>query len=298
MTWNAKRSGQRKQNPGISNRDVSWENPLAANRSIAIAGGVLARVKRKLVAPRLTKSRARLPSILINTMPKSGSIYLSRMVASSLGIEFSLKPLAHGFFATYFMIPDALERFSGGDVLRQEHFDASPINLTLCGRNIDRLVLHVRDPRQAMLSWTHHVNRLLKLHPNGINFTIHQPPDDFLDWPFDDQLDWHIDRHLVSLVAWLRQWLMVDQTKSSLKILWTTYDELVNDERVLFDRILEFHQIPPDRFDFRPPEKTMQVHFRAGQPDEWQSALTAEQKKRCANTIGRDLFDHFGWRSG
>jgi hypothetical protein len=91
---------------------------------------------------------------------------------------------------------------------------------------------------------------------------------------------------------------MVDQTKSSLKILWTTYDELVNDERVLFDRILEFHQIPPDRFDFRPPEKTMQVHFRAGQPDEWQTALTAEQKKRCANTIGRHLFDHFGWRSG
>lgn len=298
MIWNAKRSDQRKQNPGISNRDVSRENPFAANRSIAIAGDVLARVKRKLVAPRLTKSRARLPSILINTMPKSGSIYLSRMVASSLGIEFSLKPLAHGFFPNYFMIPDALERFSGGDVLRQEHFDASPINLTLCGRNIDRMVLHVRDPRQAMLSWTHHVNRLLKLHPNSINFTIHQPPDGFLDWRFDDQLDWHIDRHLVSLVAWLRQWLMTDQTKSSLKILWTTYEELVNDERVLFDRILEFHQIPLDRFDFRPPEKTMEVHFRAGQPDEWQTALTAEQKKRCANIIGHDLFDHFGWRSG
>ena len=298
MIWNAKRSGQDKQTPGTSSRDVSRENQFAVNRSIARAGNVLARVKRTLAAPRVSESRARLPSILINTMPKSGSIYLSRMVASSLGIEFSLKPLAHGFFPTYFMIPDALERFSGGDVVRQEHFDASPINLTLCGRNIDRMVLHVRDPRQAMLSWTHHVNRLLKLHPNGINFTIHQPPDGFLDWPFDDQLDWHIDRHLVSLVAWLRQWLVADQTKPSLKILWTTYEELVNDERVLFDRILEFHEIPVDRFDFRPPEKTMQVHFRAGQPDEWQAALTAEQKRRCANIVGHDLFDRFGWSSG
>jgi hypothetical protein len=149
-----------------------------------------------------------------------------------------------------------------------------------------------------MLSWTHHVNRLLKLHPNGINFTIHQPPDGFLDWPFDDQLDWHIDRHLVSLVAWLRQWLVAGQAKSCLKILWTTYEELVNDERVLFDRILEFHEISLDRVDFCPPEKTMRVHFRAGQPDEWQSALTTEQKKRCANIVGRDLFDRFGWSSG
>jgi hypothetical protein len=151
MIWNAKRSGQSKQNPGTSNRDVSRQNQFAVNRSIARAGNVLARVKRKLVAPRLTKSRARLPSIWINTMPKSGSIYLSRMVTSSLGIEFSLKPLAHGFFPTYFMIPDALERFSGGDVVRQEHFDASPINLTLCGRNIDDAFLDAsrQPPSQA-----------------------------------------------------------------------------------------------------------------------------------------------------
>jgi hypothetical protein len=102
----------------------------------------------------------------------------------------------------------------------------------------------------------------------------------------------------VSLVAWLRQWLVAHQTNSSLKILWTTYEELVNDEKVLFDRILEFHEIPLNRSDFRPPEKTMQVHFRAGQPDEWQAAFTAEQKQRCANIIGHDLFDHFGWSHG
>ena len=248
--------------------------------------------------PTVPEPHRTLPPILINTMPKSGSIYVTRTVASSLGIEYSLKSLAYGFFPNYFMIPNALEPFRRGDIVRQEHFDASPINLTLCGRYIDRMVLHVRDPRQAMLSWTHHVNRLLKLHPNSINFTIHHPPPDFIDWRFDKQLDWHIDRHLVSLVTWLRQWLAVAQTQSSLKILWTTYEELVNNERALFDRILEFHGIPMDRFDFRPPEKTMEVHYRSGQPDEWKAALTAEQKTRCADIIGRDLLDHFNWSTG
>ena len=39
------------------------------------------------------------PPILINTMPKSGSIYLTRTVATSLEIEYSLDSLAEGEFA-------------------------------------------------------------------------------------------------------------------------------------------------------------------------------------------------------
>src|SRR5271170_1728898 len=172
----------------------------------------------------------KLPPILINTMPKSGSIYLTRTIANSLEIEYSLRSLASGVFPTYAMIPTALERFRCGNVVRQEHFDASPTNLAICERYVDRMVLHVRDPRQATLSWTHHFNRLLALSPNGEHGTTHQPPDDFCRWPFHNQIDWHIDHHLVSLVTWLRQWMSVERT-SLLKILWTNYEELVDDER-------------------------------------------------------------------
>ena len=262
----------------------------------------LTRIKRRLDGSPPTETlqkeqRVPLTPILINTMPKSGSIYLTNTIASSLGIEYSTNSLAYGFFPTYFMIPDALEQFRRGDIVRQEHFDASPINLTLCGRYVDRMVLHVRDPRQAMLSWTHHANRLFRKHPNGTNYTIHQPPDGFFDWPFESQVDWHIDRHLVSLVIWLRQWLTASQSKSSPRILWTTYEELVSSERALFDRILKFNEIPLDRFDFRPPEKSMEVHYRSGQLEEWKSALSSEQKIRCADIIGQDLLVHFNWNA-
>jgi hypothetical protein len=192
-------------------------------------------------------------------------------------------------------MPAAFERFRQGNIVRQEHFDASPINLHICGRYVDRLVLHVRDPRQATLSWTHHVNRLLNLHPDAINSTIHQPPDDFLRWGLDRQLDWHIERHLGSLVAWLRQWLSQDTRQARLNILWTTYDELVADEHALVMRILRFYEIPTARLELRPPEKTMAHHFRSGNPEEWKAVLTAGQKERCLAIVGRDLLDHFGW---
>ena len=236
----------------------------------------------------------KVPSILINTMPKSGSIYLTRTIATSLGIEYSLTSLVDGLFPTYHMNPAALERFICGAVVRQEHFDASPHNLAMCAHYVDRLVLHVRDPRQATLSWTHHFNRLRDLDPSSTVGTIRQPPEDYCCWPFKRQLDWHIDGHLVSLVEWLRQWISAEG-KSSLKILRTQYEELVNAERALFDRILAFHGIQVDGIEMRTPEKTIEYHYRCGRPDEWRDIFTEQQKARSLAIIGRDMLDHFGW---
>ena len=201
-----------------------------------IGSGVAAwlAASREVAASRITTRKV--PSILINTMPKSGSIYLTRTIATSLGIEYSLTSLVDGLFPTYHMNPAALERFICGAVVRQEHFDASPHNLAMCAHYVDRLVLHVRDPRQATLSWTHHFNRLRDLDPSSTVGTIRQPPEDYCCWPFKRQLDWHIDGHLVSLVEWLRQWISAEG-KSSLKILRTQYEELVNAERKELGRI-------------------------------------------------------------
>jgi hypothetical protein len=254
--------------------------------------GALVRIGRNVGLSPYTKLP--LPPILINTMPKSASIYLTKTVAASLGVEYSLVSLVHGFFPTYFMMPAALESFSRGDVVRQEHFDPSPINLAICARYIDRIILHVRDPRQATLSWTHHLNRDYLNAPPYMHGTIHQPPTDFGSWSFQSQLDWHIDRHLPSLVAWLRQWVAVEAT-SPLKILWTRYEELVNDERGFLDRILAFYGIRGDGIDLRSPNKTIECHYRCGRSDEWKEVLTAEQKARSQAIIGRDILDHFGW---
>jgi hypothetical protein len=176
----------------------------------------------------------------------------------------------------------------------QEHFDASPINLAICARYIDRMVLHVRDPRQATVSWTHHFNRDYLNAPPYMHGTINQPPIDFCSWTFQSQLDWHIERHLPSLVAWLRHWMAVEAT-SPLKTLWTPYEELVSDERGLLDRILAFYGIRGDDICLRSPSKTIDSHYCCGRADEWEEVLTTKQRARSQAIIGRDILDHFGW---
>lgn len=257
---------------------------------ITTAGQILTDIRRSSTAA----MGHSLPAILVNTMPKSGSIYIGNTIASSLGIEFSLTSLAHGVFPTYTMSLDALHRFKWGNIVRQEHIDASPINLETLNRYVDRIVLHIRDPRQAMISWAHHLNRTLEHFPDVGSQTIHPLPADFARWNSDKQIDWHIENHMESLVAWLRQWL---ECTPPFKILWTNYEDLVHDERALFERICAFFEVPPDRFQLRTPSKTITYHYRSADPNEWKSVLTDAQKKRCAEIVGRDILDRFKWNT-
>jgi Sulfotransferase domain len=244
-----------------------------------------------------SRSAKGLPPILINTMPKSASIYLTRTVASSLGIQYSVRAIGQGVFPTYTMDCAALEEFKRGNIVRQEHFDPTPANLATCAQYVDRIVLHVRDPRQATLSWTHHVRRLLSLHPHSTPWTIFQPPEDYSIWSFDRQLDWQIDRHMSLLVIWLRQWMAAQQS-SPLKILSTRYEDFVNDEHAFFVRILKFYDIDAARVIMRPPRKTTKYHYRCGRVDEWKDVFTAEQKARALTMLGPDILERFGWSAG
>lgn len=239
------------------------------------------------------------PFILLNTMPKSGSIYILMTLADSLSIEVSLEGAAHGFFPDYYLIPAKLAQLKAGRIVRQEHFDAKPLNIRLLANYTDRIVLHLRDPRQATLSWLHHANRLAREHPEGVNYTVHALPEGYLDWPLPQQLDWQIETHLVSLVSWLKDWQSyLDGEAADIQVLVTRFEDLIVDERAYFARILKFYGIPEELFTHRPAEKTIIHNYRAGQPDEWRRVFTGAQKKRCAEIIGDGLLERFGWEPG
>ncbi len=238
-----------------------------------------------------------MPPIVLNTMPKSGSVYILGTLASSLSIERYNKPICHGFFPEYFMIPAALHRLSLGNVARQEHFNASPLNIDICSNYFRRMVLHVRDPRQATLSWTHHVNRHLTRYPEQpyVHGSQYDPPTGFLHWSLEQQISWHIERFFVGSVKWLQEWLGYQRNEGPVAVLVTTHDELVADERAFFARIVDFFDIPNSRFHWSPEDKKIENHFRSGNPNEWTTVFTEAQKKRCLELLDRALLERFGW---
>ena len=234
------------------------------------------------------------PGLLINTLPKSGSVYITHFLARNLQLPI-LNKVAHGYFPYYYLIPNALDHLLLGNRIAQEHFDANPVNIHWLKKLDIPFVLHVRDPRQATLSWVHHYNQCIREGAN--NYTVHiTPPVDYLNLPLERQIDWHIDTHLVSVTLWLKQWMHALQ-KEKLNVLVTYYRDLQNDEKSFFDRILKFYHISGKFSDAPNPQKDQNLHFRKGLLDEWKTVFTEQQVERCDRIIGEEIFDFFGWKN-
>lgn len=211
-----------------------------------------------------------LPGIIFDAIQKSAGVFIVRTLAQSLDIEFREISMAHGHFPYYFVIPNSLERVRQGNMIRHEHFNTSRINIEVLSRYTDRLIVHLRDPRQATLSWMHHAERLHREHPDGFIVNIHFTfPDGYEDRTFEQRLDWHIDTQLRSIFEWISDWVAYANTGGKVKVLFTRYEDFLKDEQSFFRRILDFYDIPQQAFIYSPAEKTMAFHFREGRADEW-----------------------------
>ncbi len=92
----------------------------------------------------------------LNTMPKSGSVFLADHLASLYRTPFAR--IGVDSFPRSLVIPGRAEVLAQGGLWDQMHLDASPENLDQLERaGIRKIYLHVRDPRQATLSWAHHL---------------------------------------------------------------------------------------------------------------------------------------------
>ena len=91
--------------------------------------------------------------IFLNTLPRSGSKYLAHTLADALRMSrmvISLQRLGDDL-----LVPKWVETFSRGGYLAKEHLPALRSNLVLLRHfGVTRFVVHVRDPRQSILSLT------------------------------------------------------------------------------------------------------------------------------------------------
>jgi len=240
--------------------------------------------------------RTPLPPILFNTMPKSGSMYIAETLYTGLGV----KPMriSGSYYPDDLIIRPWIEELAHGDRLTQEHLPAHPVNLALIDMHLDRLVIHVRDPRQATLSWLHHVDKLRNQDRDFELAVLHPaPPENYFDGDFAAKLDWQIDHHLPTLIEWTRGWVDADADEGfNARVLFTRYEQFNADEHAFLDTLLKFLDISADRFTHhgRAPERGV-VNFRSGRSGEWREVFSSEQQRRAASMIPAALAEKFDW---
>lgn len=235
-----------------------------------------------------------IPGIIINTMPKSASVYIFSTLSKSLKKDTYNEFIAPGYFPDYYLMPSKVCHVLDNRLIRQEHFDAKKINIHVLEQLQCKMILHFRDPRQAMLSWVHHCEKPYA-NPAANNYSLHLPCDGYIDLPFEKKIDWHIETHFKSLVNWAHGWANYLQNPK-IEILLTSYESMRKDEEAFFARILDFYNIPQSLFIYTPVEKDNKHHYRKGELTEWEHVFSEKQKMRCDELMDEGLMRRFGWK--
>jgi hypothetical protein len=280
---------------GVMRRIPNGSDPDAALRAAEDAVRIAPDLPEARRLLRTARGRAT-PPMIVTALPRSGSVSVMNSLAQGLdkttgggsGGTFPNLVVCHRMFYLALRLRSAVHA----------HWAPSRMNLLEIGVRfkVDRMQVHVRDPRQVMISWFHffpHVARDL----DPVQALHHRAPDDYFERSTERQLDWLIDNWLHWTIDWIEGWVQAEREPwFKTKILFTTFEDMAADPRAFFDRILDFYGVERDLF-VQPskPEYQGDRNFRRGEVDEWRRVLTSDQQKRASSLIPLSLYHRFGW---
>jgi len=284
-----------------------WLGEIAARRGdlASAAAGHDSWFRRWVEEPAASPLRERqeraigrgVPPILIAAMLKSASEYIREVLMNLLDV-----PELHvsvGAVPIDAVIPSAATWLARGGALCRTHMDGSPANLeALLRAGLRRGVVHLRDPRQATLSWIHMIGR-----SDDADFTysaqMYRPsiPIEFRAWTRAEQLDWAVDHYLPGQVGWVESWIGRIDNSDELSLLVTSYELFRRDPVRFFAEVLAHFGVDVDeaRVLAAMPVRESTRNFRAGDPDEWRRVFTPAQIERALRMIPVALRHRFGW---
>jgi len=234
--------------------------------------------------------------ILVSSLQKTASQYIAKNISWGLNY-YRISAKDHG---TYEEDISSWDKNKYNGVYVNVHGCVEDCVNTARNSKHKKVIVHVRDPRQLVISWLHNVERSYRVN-NGNEYIdgSNIDKDTFFNYSFKEQVDWVIENHMPFNISTINEWMEVynleKDKKDGIKIKFTTFEQLIENEDKFFDDILEFNNISTDRFARNQRAKEEEEHFRKGQIDEWRSVMTEEQKQKVNSYLDDSLIEFFGW---
>jgi hypothetical protein len=224
-----------------------------------------------------------LPSMLLVTQGKSASVSISNLFTSG----FHLPSISYSL-VTQAIVPAWLTDYLRGGACYVTHLIPRPSIIdALVEAGVKKMIIHVRDPRQTMVSMFHHIPRYTSIMSNvdwsGTEVGTSEYRYSSLWEFFLFQLNW--------IEGWIRASERID-------ILFSTFEQFVTDRDEFIERYLDFYGA--DRRYFNREHALAQhagtdYHFRKGATDEWKEALPKDMAERMSLLIPAHVKQRFGW---
>jgi hypothetical protein len=228
-----------------------------------------------------------LPAALFATQPKSGSVSIGAILQSG----FKLPTLVYGL-VNVAVIPAWAREFARGGCGYITHLMPTTSNVkNLSEAGIGKIMVNVRDPRQWVVSYMHH----LRHYRNDMLPPPVQAQFDSLSEA--EQCEFAISAALNGPygIRWIQGWFAA---RKKIDIHWFTFERFRLHKEKYIEQLIGAYGGSPAAFDqvaALAQLPSTDYHFRSGQVDEWRTVLSAEQIRRINAAMPNEYWKFFGW---
>jgi hypothetical protein len=236
-----------------------------------------------------------IPGILFNTLPKSASVFILETLATTL--KKPVVPISAGYFPRDQIDFRQFSALINSRGIAQSHLDASAFNQRYLKR-IDKVVVQFRDPRQATLSWLHHLDRLFKEAQNEFLFTVTPVlPEGYFAFDMAKKIDYQLTHFLPQVIEWQEEWVrFIDECNEPGRFMLNSFEAFIADPARYFASIFAFLGCTaPESIEIHTIVPTTERNYRKGTIDEFRSVFSAAQANRAAAAITTEMKARFGW---
>lgn len=263
---------------------------ILVNQALESAPELLLGKKPDFFEKQSAAQRRNLPSLFINTIPKTGSEYVTSKMSEGLDlprIRICLPQLQQDLD----VLPAAVRIFSRGGALAKEHLPCNSYNLEqLQLAGVRKFIVHSRDPRQQMLAEMFpNIENLRARCGHEYNVLLKRGwPANFSSWPLEEQIDFAIGKTVPYWIKFLESWINFASVRSNLEIKFTSYESFKKSQTAFFKDVLMFYEIDESLFDWRVIDAGAEegrYNFRMGKVDEWRNLFSNRQSARAWKMI-------------
>jgi len=219
-------------------------------------------------------------SIIITSLPKSGSASLTQSLSELMGSP--IMRLSTGRMPNYALIQSWANRFSSGGLLTHDHFSATPHNLSVLQKaGISRIVVQVRDPRASTLS---HINMKKSQGEKGFKKSK-------LTSAFKTIFPAHVE--------WLRSWVEAAHDTPWLTIHWVAFQDFKQQPWETLGGIVEPYadSWPMREIADKIAKKEgalVTANFHQGNDNAWRKNASPRLQKKMWKAIPNDVITFMG----
>ena len=235
--------------------------------------------------------------IVISTMPKTGTAYINKILEDSFGSACNFVDLQGGRWPHSTLNRTSLNRMNEEGNLISAGLHLMPFKMNawdFIEHGINKIVVHYRDPRQALLSWLHHIEKLN--NENRLpSFSIPTNPD-YFNFSLEQKIDYLINSpHFEGNIEYLRGWKEIkEKFDGKLAIHFSSFIEMKNNPESFFEEIFRFFEVDKNQFPLNLSDAIEgKRHFRKGLIDEWKQVFTEKQIKKTDDMISQEIKDYF-----